>query len=88
MDNRLPLPSFRTVTLRGDGLPEILGQVALTVARVQGTVDLNELFSYTVEFKTPDERWGLGGPAANLDLPALRGMRQRFADDLKSRIAS
>ncbi|MFJ4290149.1 type VI secretion system Vgr family protein [Cupriavidus sp. NPDC089707] len=73
MGNRLPLPSFRTVTLRGDDLPEILGQAALTVARVQGTEGLNDLFSYTIDLKTPDERWGLVGPAANLDLPALQG---------------
>ena len=68
-----PPSSSRTVKLRGDGLPEILAQVALTVARVQGSEGINDLFTYTVDLKTPDERWGLGGPEANLDLPQMQG---------------
>ncbi|WP_458766834.1 type VI secretion system Vgr family protein [Cupriavidus basilensis] len=73
MGNRPPFLSNRTVTIRGDGLPEILGQVALTVARVQGTEGLNDLFTYTVDLKTADALPRPYGPAANLDLPAMQG---------------
>ncbi|MDR3381318.1 type VI secretion system Vgr family protein, partial [Cupriavidus basilensis] len=73
MGNRPPRLSSRTVTLRGDGLPQILGQVALTVARVQGTEGLNSLFTYTVDAKTLDAQHRLSGPAANLDLAAMQG---------------
>ncbi|QQX82976.1 phage late control D family protein [Cupriavidus necator] len=72
MGSQLPFSS-RTVTLIGDGMPRILGQVALTVARVQGTEDLNSLFTYTVDLKTPDEQHRLSGPAANLNLAAMQG---------------
>jgi len=72
MGSQLPFSS-RTVTLSGDSLPQILGQVTLTVARVQGTEDLNSLFTYTVDLKTPDELHRLSGPAANLDLAAMQG---------------
>ncbi|WP_454762698.1 type VI secretion system Vgr family protein [Cupriavidus campinensis] len=73
MGTRPPLLSSRTITLRGDGLPQILGQVALTVARVQGTEGLNRLFTYTVDAKTPGAQSMLSGLAANLDLAAMQG---------------
>lgn len=63
----------RTVTLKGDGLPELLGQPALTVVRVEGHEDLCELFEYRVTLKTPDSQNELFGPAANLDMPGLQG---------------
>jgi len=47
MGHHQPFLSSRTVTLRGERLPQILGQVALTVSRVQGTEGLNSLFTYT-----------------------------------------
>ncbi|AOY95512.1 hypothetical protein BKK79_27560 [Cupriavidus sp. USMAA2-4] len=73
MSHRLPFLSPRTVTLRSDGLSEILEQATLTVARVTGKESLNDLFSYDIDLKTPDTQWGPGGPAANLDLPSLQG---------------
>ncbi|QQX88024.1 hypothetical protein JJQ59_21675 [Cupriavidus necator] len=72
MGSQLPFSS-RTVTLSGDSLPQILGQVTLTVERVHGSEDLNSLFTYTVDLKTPDERYRLSGPAANLNLAAMQG---------------
>ncbi|WP_439687626.1 type VI secretion system Vgr family protein [Cupriavidus oxalaticus] len=73
MGHHPPFLASRTVTLRGERLPQILGQVALTVSRVQGTEGLNSLFTYTVEVKTPDELHRRPGPAANLDLAAMQG---------------
>ncbi|SPC21679.1 type VI secretion system Vgr family protein [Cupriavidus oxalaticus] len=73
MGNRLPLGSSRTVLLRGDFLPQILGHTAMTVARVEGNEGLNRLFTYAVDIKTPDERHTVYGPAANLELAAMQG---------------
>lgn len=69
----LPGIGGRTVTLKGDGLPELLGQSALTVVRVEGHENLCELFEYRVTLKTPDSLNGIFGPAANLDMPGLQG---------------
>ncbi|MWL89118.1 type VI secretion system tip protein VgrG [Cupriavidus sp. SW-Y-13] len=63
----------RTVMLKGDGLPALMGQSALTVARVEGREDLCELFEYRVTLKTPDSLNAVFGPAANLDMSALQG---------------
>ncbi|MGT2507565.1 type VI secretion system Vgr family protein [Cupriavidus basilensis] len=73
MGNRQSFLSARTVTLRSDSLPQISGQTALTVARVRGTEGLNDLFTYTIDCRTPDERHARHGPAANLDLQAMLG---------------
>lgn len=69
----LPGMGSRTVTLKGDGLPELLGQSALTVVRVEGHENLSELFAYRVTLKTPDSLNGMFGPGANLDMPSLQG---------------
>ncbi|WP_296229151.1 type VI secretion system Vgr family protein [Ralstonia sp. UBA689] len=68
----LPL-STRTVSVTGNGLPEIMGQPALVFSKLTGTERLCELFQYELELKTPDEQNALFGPAANLDTNALRG---------------
>lgn len=66
-------PSSRTVTVKGNGLPELRGRPALVFSKLGGTERLCELFEYEVELKTPDDRHALFGPAADLDTKALRG---------------
>ncbi|WP_137927656.1 type VI secretion system Vgr family protein [Cupriavidus sp. 2SB] len=73
MGNRLPPPSARTVTVNGDGLPNVMGQPALVFSKLTGTESLCELFAYELELRTPDDRNALFGPAADLDTHALRG---------------
>lgn len=65
--------SSRTVTVKGNGLPELMGQPALVLSKLSGTERLCELFEYELELKTPDDRQALFGPAADLDTKALRG---------------
>ncbi|EON19881.1 hypothetical protein C265_10756 [Cupriavidus sp. GA3-3] len=65
--------SSRTVTVKGNGLPELMGQPALVLSKLSGTERLCELFEYELELKTPDDRHALFGPAADLDTKALRG---------------
>ncbi|WP_458766855.1 type VI secretion system Vgr family protein [Cupriavidus basilensis] len=78
----LPGIGGRTVTLKGEGLPELLGRSALTVVRVEGQENLCELFEYRVRLKTPDSLNSLFGPAANLDTPALQGRELTIAIEL------
>lgn len=75
----------RTVTLTGEGLPELLGRSALTVVRVEGQENLCELFEYRVTLKTPDSLNTAFGPAANLDMPALQGRELTIALELDGR---
>ncbi len=72
MGSRLPFSS-RTVTVSGDGLPELLGQPLLVFSRLSGTEGINSLFEYELELKTPDDRNVLYGPAGDFDLEAMQG---------------
>jgi type VI secretion system secreted protein VgrG len=72
MGSRSPF-SYRTVTVSGEGLPELPDQPLLVFSRLSGTEGLNSLFEYELELKTPDERNVLYGPAGNLDLEAMQG---------------
>ncbi|CAJ93323.1 Rhs element Vgr protein [Cupriavidus necator] len=65
--------SFRTVTVSGDGLPELLGQPLLLFSKLSGTESINSLFEYELELKTPDERNVLYGPAGDFDMEAMQG---------------
>lgn len=76
MVSSLSIPGFgshRTVTVKGPGLPEVLGQPALTVVRVSGREALCDLFEYELELKTADDQNFAFGPGANLDKEALEG---------------
>lgn len=70
--DRLPC-SRRTVSVSGPALPQLLGQPMLVFSRLSGTDNLNELFEYELELRTPDERNAIYGPAADLDKKALEG---------------
>ncbi len=72
MGSRLPFSS-RTVTVSGDGLPELLGQPLLVFSRLSGTEGINSLFEYELELKTPDDRNVLYGPEGDFDLEAMQG---------------
>ncbi|CAG2131033.1 Uncharacterized protein conserved in bacteria [Ralstonia mannitolilytica] len=72
MGHRPALLNARTVSVTGQGLPEILGEPALVFSKLSGTERLCELFEYEIELKTPDERNVLYGPGADLDTNALR----------------
>ncbi|AOZ09950.1 type VI secretion system Vgr family protein [Cupriavidus malaysiensis] len=61
------------VKVSGPALPELLGQPTLVFSRLSGTDNLNALFEYELELRTPDERSPVFGPAANLDKKALQG---------------
>lgn len=67
------LTSMRTVTVTGNGLPDLMGQPAFVFSRLSGTEQLCELFEYELELKTPDAHHAMFGPAADLDTRALRG---------------
>ena len=54
-------------------MPEILGQPALVFARLSGIENVNDLFCYTLELKTPDARNLLHGPAVELNMEAMQG---------------
>ncbi|MCP3024461.1 type VI secretion system Vgr family protein [Cupriavidus basilensis] len=69
----LPFNSARAVTVKGTGLPGLLGQSALTFSRLKGRDGINTLFVYEIELKTPDSRHVWFGPQANLDLQAMQG---------------
>lgn len=76
MGSRLSTPGLggrRTVTVKGSGLPEVLGQPALTVVRVTGREGLCDLFEYDLELKTADDRNVVFGPGGNVDKEALEG---------------
>lgn len=66
-------PSDRTVSVSGPALPSMLGRPTLVFSRLSGTENLNELFEYELELRTPDERNAIYGPAADLDKTALEG---------------
>ncbi|EYS87919.1 type IV secretion protein Rhs [Cupriavidus sp. SK-4] len=66
-------PSFRTVTVSGEGLPELLGQPLLVFSRLSGIEGINSLFAYDLELKTPDSRNVLYGPAGDFDMEAMQG---------------
>lgn len=72
MGNRLPRFS-RTVTVSGEGFPELMGQPLLVFSRISGTEGINALFEYELELKTPDDRNALYGPAGDLDMEAMQG---------------
>ncbi len=72
MGNRRPT-SFRTVTVSGEGLPELLGQPLLAFSRLSGIEGINSLFAYDLELKTPDSRNVLYGPAGDFDMEAMQG---------------
>lgn len=72
MGNRLPISSH-TVTVSGEGLPELLGQPLLVFSRLSGTEGINSLFEYELELTTPDDRNALYGPAGNLDMQGMQG---------------
>lgn len=65
--------SFRTVTVAGEGLPELLGQPLLVFSKLVGTEGINSLFEYELELKTPDERNARYGPAGDFDMEAMQG---------------
>ena len=76
MGSRLSTPGLgghRTVTVKGPGLPEVLGHTALTVVRVTGREGLCDLFEYDLELKTADDRNVVFGPGGNVDKEALEG---------------
>ncbi len=79
MGNLPSLPSARTVSVTGSGLPDIMGEPALVFSKLTGAERLCELFEYQLELKTPDDRNALYGPAANLDTNALRGQELTIA---------
>jgi len=67
-----PIPS-RTVSVSGAALPTLQGQPTLVFSRLSGTDNLNELFEYDLELRTPDEHHAIYGPAADLDKRSLEG---------------
>jgi len=54
-------------------MPEILGQPVLVFSKLEGTENINGLFAYELEVKTPDTRNIVYGPAADLDMEAMQG---------------
>ena len=52
--DHLPL-SGRTISVSGAALPMLLGQPTLVFSSLSGTDNLNELFEYDLELRTPDE---------------------------------
>ena len=74
MDGLDHLPLFgRTISVSGAALPMLLGQPTLVFSSLSGTDNLNELFEYDLELRTPDERHAIYGPAADLDKKTLEG---------------
>ncbi|MEM5429931.1 type VI secretion system Vgr family protein [Cupriavidus oxalaticus] len=69
----LPFRSTRAITVKGHGLPALLGQSALTLSRLKGQDGINTLFVYDIELKTPDSRHAWFGPEANSNLQAMQG---------------
>lgn len=63
----------RTVSVHCAAIPFLGGVPALTFVRLQGEEKLNQLFTYTLQLKTPDADNPLTGFAANIDLKTFIG---------------
>lgn len=63
----------RTISVNFGSMPTVNGAPGLTFVRLSGREALGELFTYTVDLKTPDALNEASGPAANLDLKSVLG---------------